>query len=404
MEHRAAHRRGHRCCARSSAPARPGWWSAPTLPGRRIWAVLLVVPLAIPDFVVSFGWASLWNWVHGFRGAVLVMTLAVYPLVYLPVAASLRAADPGQEEVARSLGVGRLRDLRADHPGPGPRRHPRRLPAGRAGAAGRVRRVRDAGLPDLHHRDLHRVQRCRSSVPAACALSLVLVVLSLLVLAGEGLARGRGRAAGPAPVAQRAMPAAAAGPGHLAAVCWRAHRAGRCWRSGVPVAPSVYWIFAGGAASVTAGGVVHAERGLAHRRLRRVRRGHRHRWPRCRSRCWPSGTPAGSGTSWSAAPTWCWPCPAWSSASRWPTSPSATRPAPATRPRRCWSSATRSCSSRSPWSGSRPPSPGPRPAWTRWPARWARAGSRRCAGSPCGWPGPAWPPPSAWSSCRSSPS
>ena len=74
------------------------------LPGRRIWAVLVVVPLAIPDFVVSFGWASLSTWVQGFRGAVLVMTLAVYPLVYLPVAASLRGADPGQEEVARSLG------------------------------------------------------------------------------------------------------------------------------------------------------------------------------------------------------------------------------------------------------------------------------------------------------------
>ena len=71
--------------------------------------MLLVVPLAIPDFVVSFGWSSLFIWVQGFRGAVLVMTLAVYPLVYLPVAASLRAADPGQEEVARSLGVGRIR-------------------------------------------------------------------------------------------------------------------------------------------------------------------------------------------------------------------------------------------------------------------------------------------------------
>src|SRR5208282_2143298 len=79
------------------------------LPGRRVWAVLVVLPLAIPDFVVSFGWASLSNWVQGFRGAVLVMTLAVYPLVYLPVAASFRNADPGQEEVARSLGVGRLR-------------------------------------------------------------------------------------------------------------------------------------------------------------------------------------------------------------------------------------------------------------------------------------------------------
>jgi ABC-type Fe3+ transport system, permease component len=79
------------------------------LPGRRVWAVLVVIPLAIPDFVVSFGWNSLWTWAHGFTGASIVMTLAVYPLVYLPVAASLRVADPGQEEVARSLGVGRVR-------------------------------------------------------------------------------------------------------------------------------------------------------------------------------------------------------------------------------------------------------------------------------------------------------
>ena len=70
--------------------------------------MLLVVPLAIPDFVVSFGWSSIITWVAGFRGAVLVMTLAVYPLVYLPVAASFRSADPGQEEIARSLGLGRL--------------------------------------------------------------------------------------------------------------------------------------------------------------------------------------------------------------------------------------------------------------------------------------------------------
>jgi len=41
------------------------------LPGRHVWAVLVVVPLAIPDFVVSFGWNSLWTWVQGFRGAVM---------------------------------------------------------------------------------------------------------------------------------------------------------------------------------------------------------------------------------------------------------------------------------------------------------------------------------------------
>ena len=56
------------------------------LPGRRLWAIALVVPLAVPDFVVSFGWVSVSRAVQGFWGAVLVMTLAVYPLVYLPVA------------------------------------------------------------------------------------------------------------------------------------------------------------------------------------------------------------------------------------------------------------------------------------------------------------------------------
>ena len=35
------------------------------LPGRRMWAVLVVVPFAIPDFVVSLGWASLSTWVTG---------------------------------------------------------------------------------------------------------------------------------------------------------------------------------------------------------------------------------------------------------------------------------------------------------------------------------------------------
>ena len=37
------------------------------------------------------------------------MTLGSYPLVYLPVAAALRTADPGLEDVARGLGLGRMR-------------------------------------------------------------------------------------------------------------------------------------------------------------------------------------------------------------------------------------------------------------------------------------------------------
>ena len=120
---------------------------------------------------MSFGWSSLSTWVQGFRGAVLVMTLAVYPLVYLPVAASLRGADPGQEEIARSLGVEPAHDLLPRSPSARPAGDPRRLPARGPRHPGRVRRLRDPRLPDLHDRDLHRVQHRFHTSLALCPLA-----------------------------------------------------------------------------------------------------------------------------------------------------------------------------------------------------------------------------------------
>jgi iron(III) transport system permease protein len=72
--------------------------------GRRLWAVLAVVPLAIPPFISSYAWVSLAPGLADFSGALLVVTLSYYPLVYLPVAAALREMDPALEETARSLG------------------------------------------------------------------------------------------------------------------------------------------------------------------------------------------------------------------------------------------------------------------------------------------------------------
>ena len=74
------------------------------LPGRKVWGVLAVAPLAIPPFISSFAWVSLSNGLQDFGGALLVVTCAYYPLVYLPVAAALRGLDPSLEETARSLG------------------------------------------------------------------------------------------------------------------------------------------------------------------------------------------------------------------------------------------------------------------------------------------------------------
>ncbi len=74
------------------------------LPGRSMWRILLALPLAVPAFVASFAWASLDVAFQGMAGAVLILSLSHYPLVYLPVAAALRGMDPAFEDVSRSLG------------------------------------------------------------------------------------------------------------------------------------------------------------------------------------------------------------------------------------------------------------------------------------------------------------
>jgi iron(III) transport system permease protein len=219
------------------------------LPFARVWAVLLVVPLAIPDFVVSFGWASLSTRVEGFRGAVLVMTLAIYPLVYLPVASSLRNADPAQEEVARSLGVGRLRTFW-------------RVTIGQARVAilGGCVLVVLVLLAEYGAFEILGYQTFTTeiftefslsfNVPAACALSLVLVVLGLVVLAGESFGGGRGRISRSDPGAQRAT-----GRHHLGV--WTAPAllgvaALVALALGVPVGSAIYW-WAEGAKHVISG-------------------------------------------------------------------------------------------------------------------------------------------------------
>jgi iron(III) transport system permease protein len=77
------------------------------LPGRRLWGLLAAAPLAMPAFVTSFAWVSLSLDLQDFAGALLVITTAYFPLVYLPVAAALRGLDPSLEECARVLGCSR---------------------------------------------------------------------------------------------------------------------------------------------------------------------------------------------------------------------------------------------------------------------------------------------------------
>lgn len=166
------------------------------LPGRRVFAVLLVLPVAIPDFVIAWGWASIVPGLHGLAGASLVLTLGLYPLVYLPVAASLRSIDPAEEEVARSLGRGPWRTFFSIT-----------LRQSRFALLGGCLLVALYLLAEFGAFSILRFQTFTTVIyeefqigfntPAAAALSLVLVVLGLIVLTGEAVANRSGRRTGP---------------------------------------------------------------------------------------------------------------------------------------------------------------------------------------------------------------
>ena len=214
-----------------------------TLPGRHIWAVLVVVPIAIPDFVIAFGWNSLFTWVQGFRGAVLVMTVAVYPLVYLPVAASLRGADPDQEEVARSLCSGRLRVFWRITVG-----QARRAILGGSLLVALVVLGEYGAFEILAFRtfttEIFSEFMTGFDTSSACALSIVLVLLSLVVLFGEHASRGGGRVASVGRGAPRGLTCRRLGKATLPVLLAYTALVGAAL--GVPVAASVYWIFEGG--------------------------------------------------------------------------------------------------------------------------------------------------------------
>ncbi|MGH2874506.1 MAG: ABC transporter permease, partial [Solirubrobacteraceae bacterium] len=225
------------------------------LPGRRIWAVLVVVPLAIPDFVVSFGWSSISTWVQGFRGAVLVMTLAVYPLVYLPVAASLRNADPVQEEVARSLGLGRVETFwRVTL------RQARGAILGGSLLVVLVLLAEYGAFEILGYQtfttEIFTELNVSFNVPTASALALVLVLLSVLVLGGEAGAQAGRRVSRKGALAKRMAPRLRLGRWRWPVLAAAVALVGLA--VGVPIGSAIYWIATARHAYLTGVSLVNA--------------------------------------------------------------------------------------------------------------------------------------------------
>jgi iron(III) transport system permease protein len=169
-----------------------GAWLVTTtdLPGRRVWGVLLVLPLALPSYVAGFTWIAQWPELTGFAGAFAVLTAVSFPYVFLPVAAALRAGDGGLEEVARSLGHNPARvlfgvTLRRVWPA-----------ASAGGLLVALYVLSDFGAVSLMRYDaftlgIYTSYRATFDRTPAAVLGCVLVVLAAVITWAESRARGR---------------------------------------------------------------------------------------------------------------------------------------------------------------------------------------------------------------------
>ncbi|MFE0426298.1 ABC transporter permease [Streptomyces sp. NPDC058953] len=161
-----------------------------SLPGRRAWAVLATLPLAVPSYVAAFTWISAAPSLAGLPGAAITLTFACFPYVFLPVAAVLRGIDPAQEEAARSLGSGALRTFARVT-------LPQLRPAAAGGAIlvalyvlsdfGSVSIVRY----DTFTRAIHISYQASFDRTPAAVLGCVLVVMTVLLVLAENRTRGR---------------------------------------------------------------------------------------------------------------------------------------------------------------------------------------------------------------------
>lgn len=224
------------------------------LPAKRLWTVLVAMPLAVPEFVHGYCWVSLFPQVQGFAGAVLVMTSSLYPLVFLPVSAVLRRCDAATEEVARSLGRSRWAILWRVT-----------LPQARPALAGGALLVALYLLGEYGAFAMLRYTTFATAIytqyetafdtASASMLTLVLVALALVLVVLDARVgrRGRvvregstGRTADPLPLGRGRIPALAAMAGMVGVSL------------GVPVFALGYWLARGGSTTLPSTSILSA--------------------------------------------------------------------------------------------------------------------------------------------------
>jgi len=170
----------------------------------RVWSTLLALPLVVPSYVLALAFISLSGprglvadtvgiampSITGFWGAVLVLTLATYPYVYLVVRASIVRINPALEEAARGLGSNAWIAFRRIT-----------LPQLRPSIAASALLVALYTLSDFGAVSLMRLDvftrviyaqyQGRLDRTPAAVLSIVLMLIALAILWAEGRSRGR---------------------------------------------------------------------------------------------------------------------------------------------------------------------------------------------------------------------
>ena len=218
------------------------------LPGRRIWGVLVAVPLAIPPFITSYAWVSISDGLQDFAGALLVVSSAYFPLVYLPVAAALRNLDPALEESARSLGLGKFACFRRVIL---PQLKPALLGGMLLVALGTLSEFGAFALLRFHTftTEIFAEYRVGFDGAGAAMLSGVLMVLCLVCLAAEHRVRGHARYERLGYGVRRALPRVELGAWTWPVLC--------AWvllvviTLAVPLGTIGFWMFQHGEAAVT---------------------------------------------------------------------------------------------------------------------------------------------------------
>lgn len=184
------------------------WLTTSTdLPGRRFWAVLTVLPFVVPSYIGAYlfvgalgpgGVLIQVDWIYGFGGAWLVLSLATYPLVLLPVRAALRGLDPSLHEASAGMGRRPFAVFRTVT-------LPQLAPAIGAGMLlATLYTLSDFGAVsilrfDSFTRVIYQSYRGSFDRSGAAALAALLVLLMFVLFALESRVRGRHRRARAAP-------------------------------------------------------------------------------------------------------------------------------------------------------------------------------------------------------------